>query len=515
MCYSPAMTHQEYLAKLTQDECYTALSTRDRRYDGRFFTAVLSTGIYCRPICPARTPKRENCLFLPTAAAAEAAGFRPCLRCRPEVAPHLPGWQGTSATVSRALRLIEEGALNDGSLEELSNRVGLGARHLRRLFEQHLGASPKQIATTRRLLFAKQLITETALPLTEVALAAGFNSLRRFNDAFKRAYKMTPRDMRRYTPSAPEGEARLLTLRLDYAPPFDWHGLIAFWKPRAISGIEHISATGYGRNFIFQGKRGRFHIEHCPQNHLLYARIDYPDITVLPLLVAKIRRLFDLDSPVSAIAEFLQRDALLAPLIRHYGTLRIPGCWDPFEMTVRAVLGQQVSVKGATTLISRLVRLCNGLPPQPAPSQNTDQETDLVFPTPHQVAKANLGCIGLPRARQRTLRELAETVAERPDFFQSGHTVDDIVTRLCRIRGIGPWTANYVAMRALGETDAFPAADLGLLKACALNGRKPSSQELLKRAEAWRPFRAYAALYLWASLTQDTTGEKPHDLLHC
>ena len=479
---------------LDHDRCYQALLSRDKGYDGRFFTAVLTTGIFCRPICPARTPKKENCTFLPSAAAALAAGFRPCLRCRPEVAPDLPAWQGSASTVTRALRLINEGALNEGSVETLAERVGLGSRHLRRLFEQYLGASPKEIADTRRLLFAKQLITETDLPLTEVALAAGFNSLRRFNDAFLKSYKRAPRDFRRRRTSNAGETSRGLQLTLRYTLPYSWLWTRNYFKSRALKNIELVTDNSYQRSFELNGRGGYLVFEHLPDQSAFRVEIVYPELSALSVIVGRVRQLLDLDCNIQSINQTLKQDERLQKPIRENPGIRIPGCWDPYELAVRAILGQQVSVEGGATLASRLARRY-GRPLAGAPDG-----LSLLFPRPEDIAGADLSDIGLPRSRQELLTSFSAKVAENPDFLNKPAQLEELVQNLCALKGIGPWTANYVAMRGLREPDAFPVNDLGLIKALRLEQNNKAGREMLQIAEKWRPFRAYATMYLWSSL---------------
>ncbi|WP_417317516.1 DNA-3-methyladenine glycosylase 2 family protein [Emcibacter sp.] len=483
-------------SSLDQNQCYQALLSRDKGYDGKFFTAVMTTGIFCRPVCPARTPRRENCFFMPSAAAALAAGFRPCLRCRPEVSPNLPAWQGTASTVSKALRLINEGALNDSSVEDLAERVGLGGRHLRRLFEKHLGASPKEIAATRRLLFAKQLITETSLPLTEVALAAGYQSLRRFNDAFLKCYKRPPRDIRRASkPDSVREEG--LQLILKYTPPYNWSWVRNYFKGRALKNIERISDNGYERSFEFNGRGGYFIIEHLPDQSAFKTKIVYPDITALGTIVSRIRQMLDLDCNIQSINDCLGKDERLSGPVNNTPGIRIPGCWDPFELAIRAILGQQVSVEGGTTLTSRLARKL-GRPLAGGPAG-----LPLLFPRAEDIAGADLSDIGIPGSRQEALRNFAAMIVENPDFLHRPSPLDDLIQGLCALKGIGPWTANYIAMRGLREPDAFPVTDLGLIKALGLQQNSKAHPEMLRIAENWRPFRAYATMYLWSSLSQD------------
>jgi AraC family transcriptional regulator of adaptative response / DNA-3-methyladenine glycosylase II len=477
----------------SHDVCYRALAARDRRFDGRMFVAVRTTGIYCRPICPARTPKKENCRFFPSAAAAQGAGFRPCLRCRPEISPDAAAWRGTSNTVSRALSLIAEGALDAGDVTALGDRLGMGERQLRRLFEKHLGVPPIAVAQTRRILFAKQLIQETSLPMVEVAAASGFGSVRRFNDAFRKLYDRAPRDLR-IRKSA--GDPSTVTLRLGYRPPYDWDAMLAFLAARAIPGVELVEAGRYRRTIALDGAVGS--VEVSPGDNYLIATIRLPQVRALLSIVARLRRLFDLDADVEAIGAHLSSDVGLAPLVARRPGLRSPGTWDPFELAVRAVLGQQITVTGARTLAGRLVSLA-GTPV--AADLSGHAALTHVFPSPALVEAANLEGFGMPKTRIATLQALARAASADPKLFDADGTQDAVVARLLALPGFGPWTVQYWALRALRDADAFPAGDVGLLRspAVAENGARISPKSLLARAEAWRPWRAYAAQHLWTA----------------
>ncbi len=473
---------------LDRDRCYRALATRDARFDGRFYTAVLSTGIYCRPICPARTPRLEHCAFYPSAAAAQAAGFRPCLRCRPEVAPGIAGWRGTANTVRRALELIAEGTLDgESDVEALAGRLGVGARHLRRLFDRHVGAPPASVAQTHRVLFAKKLVAETAMPMAEVALAAGFGSVRRFNAVMRGTFGRPPSELRRSPAAAPAASG--ITLRLAHTTPYDWHAMLEFLATRAIPGVEEVEAGRYQRNIEIDGACGSVAVRRAEDGGHLLATIRFPRVCALPAIVARLRRLFDLDADVDAIGAHLARDRRLTPLVASRPGLRVPGTWDAFELAVRAVLGQQVSVAAARTLASRLVAAHGG--------RASGSGMPLLFPSPSRIAEADLTAIGLPPARASTISGLARALVEDPGLLSPQGDLEQAIERLQRLPGIGPWTAQYIAMRALREPDAFPASDLGLLRAAGRGGRRPSPAQLLARSRAWQPWRAYAVVHLW------------------
>ena len=481
--------------ELDPDACYRALATRDARFDGRFFTGVRTTGIYCRPVCPARTPRRENVRFFGSAAAAEAAGFRSCLRCRPESSPDLAAWRGTSNTVSRALALIAEGGLDGAAVDTLAFRLGLGERQLRRLFRQHLGASPVAVAQTRRVLFARQLLTETAMPLADVALAAGFGSVRRFNATFRALYGSAPGALRRAGQVA-AAEPSGITLTLPYAPPYDWAAMADFLAARAIDQVERMDDAGrYHRSVALGGARGTVSIAHDAQACGLRATIRFPAVAALATLVGRIRRVFDLGADPLAIGRHLAADRLLAPLAAARPGLRVPGGWDGFELAVRAVLGQQVSVRAAARLAGRLVA-AHGAPLDGGGPAGLAR----VFPEPAALLQLDAVALGMPRARARTIETLAAAALRDPGLFRAGRSLDETVGRLVALPGIGEWTAHYIALRAAREPDAFPASDAALLRVAArLTGTRPNPAGLAARAEAWRPWRAYAAQHLWAA----------------
>jgi AraC family transcriptional regulator of adaptative response / DNA-3-methyladenine glycosylase II len=485
--------------------CYRALQSRDARFDGLIYVGVKTTGIYCRPVCPARTAKCENCSFFSSAAAAQEAGFRPCLRCRPETAPNLASWRGTSSTVTRALALIHEGALDGdhASVEALADRLGIGERQLRRLFRQHLGASPIAVAQTRRVLFAKQLIHETRMPMTRVALAAGFGSLRRFNEVFQELFDRPPSALRRKGSGVAFKAEAGVTLRLRYRPPYDWPSMLAFLEARAIPGVEIVQDQVYRRTVEIKGCTGTVEVSHLPQRDNLGVTIRFPNVQCLPEIVARVRRLFDLGADIDTIDAHLGLDSLLAPLVTARPGLRAPGGWDGFELAVRAVLGQQISVVAARRLAGQLVALHG----EPA-SHGGDSALTHVFPTAKRLATVEAIGLGMPASRLSTLRSLAEAAVANPDLFRLSGSIEDAIRRLRSIRGIGEWTAQYIAMRALREVDGFPATDIGLLRSFTqLTGKQTGPPELIAQAEAWRPWRAYAAQHLWAAESTTTSTE--------
>jgi AraC family transcriptional regulator of adaptative response / DNA-3-methyladenine glycosylase II len=486
---------------LDDEACYRAMVSRDRRFEGRFVVGVTTTGIYCRPGCPARTPKRSNVKFFATPAAAEGVGLRACKRCRPDSAPGSPAWIGTPATVTRALRLIESGALDEAGVESLAERLGVGARHLRRLFDEHLGASPISVASSQRAHLARRLLESGQGSIADIAFASGFSSLRRFNAAVRSAFAASPTELRgramaRAKKPADDGG---LSLKLSVRPPFDFKSILAFLAARAIPRVERVTETSYARTFEIGGVQGTLEVTRGSDIHLNLT-IHAPARAPLMTLVARVRGLFDLDADPDFLAEHLSRSPDLAERVARRPGLRVPGAWDGFELAVRAILGQQISVRGATTIAGRLAER-HGAPISPSV-----EGLDRVFPVAVRVAEDDqLNTIGLTAARTKTLRAVAREVATGE--LSSFVFVDlaSAMARLTRIPGIGAWTAAYIAMRAGREPDAFPAGDLVLRK--RLGGGEPlSERDIEARSQAWRPFRAYAAMHIWAS--DDNEGER-------
>ncbi|MEM8608020.1 MAG: AlkA N-terminal domain-containing protein [Myxococcota bacterium] len=475
----------------SDEQCYRAVQSRDARFDGRFFTGVITTGIYCRPVCPARTPHATNVTFYPTAAAAEAAGFRPCLRCRPETAAGTPAWNGTSTTVTRALRLIEQGALDEAPLDALAARLGVGERHLRRLFEQHLGASPSAVAQTHRLHLAKQLIDGTALPMAQVAFAAGFQSVRRFDATIRTTYDRTPTQLRQ---QRRQRNPATLTLRLAYRPPFGVDALFAFLGTRAIAGIEHVEGHTYRRVVTYGESAGVITLTHWPERHLFELSLPPPLVPHLRDITRRAQRLLDLHADPETIDTHLGADAQLADPVRQTPGMRLPGAWSPFEVAVRAILGQQVSVAAASTLTDKLVATYG------TALDTGDAACHRVFPSPDALAEAPLEALGLFRQRAGAIRALAAAVLTSDVQFDDTLDRGVLEAQLLALPGIGPWTASYIALR-LGYPDAFPSGDLILRRAAAAPGETLAAKALAQRAEAWQPWRAYAALHLWTSYT--------------
>jgi AraC family transcriptional regulator, regulatory protein of adaptative response / DNA-3-methyladenine glycosylase II len=489
-------THSETLPP--REVCFRAMAAKDHRFDGLLFIAVRSTGIYCRPVCPAPPPKHRNISFYPNAAAATTAGYRPCLRCRPELSPEAFA-QVREDAVRRALAMIAEGALQDGSIAALAARVGLSARQLQRVFLTHTGATPHTVHATRRLLLAKQLLTETALPVTDVALAAGYNSLRRFNAAFKDGCGMPPGAIRRQK-SAALAPSGTLTLRLGYRPPLDFPLLLAFLAKRAIPGIERVNADSYERVVGTADASAWIRVSAIATRPELQLDIYGADPRAIPDIVRRVRRMFDLDADLQAVHAAFADDPLLERAIALHPGLRVPCGWDGFELAVRAVLGQQISAAGATTLARRLVETWGTQRAAAGPMQAATPHPGLnrAFPSPERLRDASLESIGLPRTRAATLRALSAAVAEGRLSFEAGQTLESFVERATALPGIGAWTAQYIAMRALALPDAFPAGDLVLQQRLAPPGLARLGERATEaRSQAWRPWRAYAVLHLW------------------
>ena len=468
---------------LDWEACSRARLSRDARFDGKFFIAVRSTKIYCRPICPVPTVKEKNVRYYPTAAAAAEDGFRPCLRCRPECSPGTPAWSGSSTTVSRALRLIAESGLEDGGMEGLAERLGVSSRHLRRLFIQHLGAPPSAIANTRRLHFAKRLIDETNLSMTNIAFASGFGCVRRFNAVIGKTYKRTPTQIRRLHKTVQQADDYLFHLR--YRPPFNWPGMLAYLADRAIPGIEDVDPTTYRRSISLNGNHGFFEAKLDEENDAVAVRVQIADTRFLYPIIERIRSMFDLNADWATIAQILGSDRDIASRIAAEPGLRVPGCWNAFELSVRAILGEQYSARGAAILAGRIVASFG------KPISDAGGLTHL-FPTPEVLADARPEIRGLTAKKVDSIRSLARAVCDGKVRFERIVESDAFLNQLREITGIDRWTAQYVAMRAFGEPDAFPAGNPRLVKELNLK----TSKELEKRSEAWRPWRSYASVYL-------------------
>ena len=495
-------------ANLQPDACYLALKARDARFDGSFFTGVTSTGIYCRPVCRVRTPKRENCRFFGHAAQAEREGFRPCLRCRPELAPRSVAWSIQDASyilAHQAARLLDEPeAWGDGSpsVEQLAHRLGVSDRHVRRIFEAQFGVSPVQYLQTRRLLTAKQLLADTDLPMTQIALVSGYQSVRRFNAAFLEHYGLNPTQLRR------EGTATTrqgLAIRLGYRPPYDVQAMLGFFRKRLISGIESVSGDGDANTIARtlavesagQWHKGWLMAEFDEERHQVVLRVSDSLHEVLPLVIHRLRAALDLDADPLAI------NSVLHASFPHGDGLRVPGALSGYELAVRAVLGQQITVAAARTLAQRLVDRFGEAIATPLP------ELTRLFPEPAALAGAGgdaLGQLGIVKQRQAAIVAIAQGVADKRLQLHGGADVNATIAALKELPGIGDWTAQYIAMRALRWPDAFPASDVALQKALGvLDGPSPA-RAAQAASQAWKPWRSYAVVRAWhaMSLSQES-----------
>lgn len=465
--------------------CSRARLARDARFDGKFFIGVLTTGIYCRPICRSRTSKERNVRYFPSAAAAAEAGFRPCLRCCPECSPGSPAWAGTQNTVSRALRLISETGLEEGGIEALAERLGIGSRHLRRLFLRHLGATPSAVAQTRRLHFAKKLIDGSALPMTEIAFAAGFGSVRRFNAAIRDVYHRTPTQIRTLAQKISRQPENQYLFHLHFRPPYDWKRMLEFLAVYATPGVETAEGGYFRRSIRLNKDHGYFEVSLDASRNALSVQVQIGEPGSLFSIIERIRAMFDLDADWPTIARTLETDPALGPQITFHPGLRVPGCWNGFEFATRAILGQQTDTDTAKTLAGRMVSAF-GLPFCPANGLTH------LFPTPEILANADLGSIGLRRPEAEAIRALAHAVHNGPIRFEKVTDSNALLGRLAELSGITECTTQWAALRALREPDAFPSADRQLARVLGLE----NSSEFEQRSLRWRPWRAYAAIYL-------------------
>ena len=472
---------------------YSAFASRDPRFDGVFYVGVTSTGIYCRPVCTARTPKAANCRFFNSAEAAEKASFRPCLRCRPELAPGNAPVDDAHRIASLLANRIDEGLLDNGaSLEDVAARFGWSSRQIRRMVHKELGVSPIELVLTRRLLLAKQLLTETTLPVTDIAFASGFSSLRRFNDAFSSRYGMPPTRLRKTLTGERDTttDRESLTLQLAYRPPFDWAGMMQFVGARALEGVEWLHDDVYYRTARLGGRSGWISVRHVPEKRVLLVEITHSLTPVLPVVLGRLRHAFDLSARPDVIAAKLGETELLADIVARNPGLRVPGAFDGFELAVRAILGQQISVKAATTLAGRYVAALG------EPLATPHVGLTHVSPAPDRVARAavdELTSLGLIESRARSIIALAREIVAGRLRLEPGAPPGETIDRLVALPGIGMWTAQYIAMRALRWPDAFPKEDLALRK--NLGGVTAARAEAM--SQAWRPWRSYATLHLW------------------
>jgi len=492
------------------ESCYRALAARDARFDGLFFVGVTTTRIYCRPVCTARTPRRDRCRFFPSAAAAENGGFRPCLRCRPELSPGNSPVDAVGRTARTVAARIEAGALNnEGTLEQLAGEMGLGSRQVRRVVRRELGVSPVALAQTHRLLLAKQLLTETRLSIVEIAYASGFGSVRRFNALFLSHYQLPPSRLRRSRAPFASGEATV-NLSLAYRPPFAWPAMLGFLKARATAGVEYVTDQTYSRTMTVGEHRGWLRIGPAKGKAALAVEISTSLVPVLGVVLSVIKSFFDLDARPDVIESHLVGDSRIADAVRRWPGLRVPGAFSGFELALRAVLGQQVSVRAATTLAGRIADAFG------APIATPIAGLSRLSPSPDRIADASASEIthlGVTAQRAECLRALARAVADGKLRIEPAAAPEPAIAGLLAVPGIGEWTAQYIAMRGLRWPDAFPHGDLGLRKALGVK----SARQVLDASEAWRPWRAYAAMHLWNRLNYARTETSTHarnDLLY-
>jgi AraC family transcriptional regulator of adaptative response / DNA-3-methyladenine glycosylase II len=473
-----AQREYRHASDLQPDVCWQAAYSRDARFDGRFFAGAVTTRVYCRSTCPVPFAKPDNILWFASAAAAEAAGFHACRRCRSAASPGTPAWVGTSAVVSRALRLIAEGALDSDDVEELAGRVGLGSRHLRRLFVEHLGASPVRIAVTRRVHFARNLIEETHLPITQVAGCAGFRSIRQFNHAMLTTTGESPTRLRRLRGgSQVRTPGPGLLIRLAYRPPFHWSGLLAFLAARAIVGVESVRSDAYRRTIEIDGVTGALEVRHAAAERQLLVNIELPRYEALMQVVERVRRMFDLAADPLQIASQLSRDAMLKSSLTSHPGLRVPGTWDGFELSVRAILGERLAQRASSGTLTRLARTFG------KPVKTSFPGLTHVFPRPEDLAEADLRATHIRDETAAMIRAMARAVLRGDLTFEASMNLPDAIARVRVVPGVTPRMSEYIAMRAYGEPDAFPL----------LSGKFTGA------TECWRPWRAYAAMHLCAA----------------
>jgi AraC family transcriptional regulator, regulatory protein of adaptative response / DNA-3-methyladenine glycosylase II len=479
--------------------CYAALLARDSRFDGHFFVGVASTGIYCRPVCRVKTPKAENCSFYASAAAAEASGFRPCLRCRPELAPGLAPVDAEARLARLAAQRMEADGLSNRTVAGLADSLGVTDRHLRRVFAREYGVSPIVWLQTKRLLTAKQLLTDTTLPIMQVAMYAGFGSVRRLNASFRKHYRLSPAMFRKKTETG-QDPAEPITLLLAYRPPFAWETLLNFLGERAIPGVEHVVSSKYRRTVSITQKdkthRGWISVANRPERNVLALTLSASLFPVVNQVLARVRFLFDITCAPAEIEEKLGTMEIDGDRVFESG-LRVPGCFDPFEMSARAILGQQITVRAARTLAMRVAARLG------EPVETPFKELTVTFPTAErlcaleQPVEDHLGPLGVTGARSRSIRALAEALKKGTIRLGPGADTEREMKNLAALPGFGPWTVQYLAMRALGWPDAFPHTDFGVKKAL---GKLPA-KEMLALARAWSPWRSYATLSLWNRLS--------------
>ena len=469
--------------------CQQARLSKDARFDGKFFTAVLTTGIFCRPICPARAPKEENVRYYQNAVQAQEAGFRPCKRCLPELAPQAQ----MPIQIKQLTVALEQG----DTINEVCSKFSISERQLRRIFIKNYGLAPSKYLHNKKLLLACKLLKTTNLTISDIAFASGFTSIRRFNEAIKNTYQCTPSDIKRQ-PRTTIQTITPVTIELAYRPPFDWPLMLSFFRLRQLNSVEQVDDTSYRRTFSIAGVKGWLEVVALPHKSALKLTVQLEDYRHLNTVILRVRRMFDLDADMEIIHQQLSKHQQLHALIKKYPGLRLPGCWDKFEFSIRAILGQQISVKAATTLANRISERYGNT------AINNPFELTHIFPDVTALANADYQNIGLTQSRISTLRNWLDFYQQHSGLLSCYNNIDELEKQLINIKGIGPWTVNYLAMRGLSDPDAFPCADLGIIKALTTTHNnaeiKPTNKEILALSEQWRPWRAYAAIYLWHSL---------------
>ena len=477
---------------LNIEVCENARLSRDARFDGKFFTAVITTGIFCGPVCPARPPKPENVTYYESAELAQQSGFRPCKRCFPQLAPNLP--------LPKKIKQITHAYYeNNYSLQACAKQLAISERQIRRTFVQYYGLPPSEFFHQQRLLLAHKLLVSTSLSITNIAFAAGFNSIRRFNEVILQAYQTTPSNIRGNKVTSVDNQ---VTILLPYKAPFDWPLMLSFFRSRKMSNIEDISTEHYFRTVELDNCRGWIKVTHHENKNALNLTIELTDYSYLHQVIARVRRMFDLDADMQIIHQHLTKHPKLATIIEQFPGLRLPGCWDIFEFSIRAILGQQISVKGATTLAQRIAEKYGDSVENLGSTEAT--KPSKYFPSVTALIDVDYQDIGLTRSRIATLQTWVAYFQRHESIFAKGLTIEELEAALTKLKGIGPWTVNYIGMRGLSDPDAFPSADLGIIKALTYDEIKPKNKNILALAESWRPWRAYAAIYLWQSLAPKT-----------
>lgn len=476
---------------MKRDEIYyKAMLARDHRFDGKFFVGVKTTGIYCRPICPAK-PKRENVEFFPNHLAAEKAGYRPCLRCRPESAPQSPAWVGKSSVVQRAIKMLHDLETLELNEEKFADRFGVSARHLRRLFIEEVGKTPKQLSAENRLNLARKLIVETSLPMTEISSASGFQSVRRFNDAFKDRFKRTPSEIRR----SPLENRSGVKISIPYRPPFDFEGLLHFYRSHSVGNLEWFTPGKMHRVVTFGGKVGQIAISNDPEKSQVFVEIDFPEASAIHSIITRVRALLDLDSDPVMIANSLESDPKVRSISKKHPGIRLPSGWEPFEVAIATILGQLVSVERGRALVGDLIEMAgsdSGLV--------IDGKKIKFFPTPKQILTADLTALKTTNARRQTMIAFSQAIVDKTLSLEPSQDVGEFIKKVSAIRGIGPWSANYMSLKVLRHTDAFPATDLILARALEIH-----PEEVI---EKFSPWRGYAAILFWKEYHHALTKTK-------